>query len=170
MSAGEVERLVSELSGGTGGDEEEEWLYGGTELPVPSLTPGFSQACPPGPSTAGVLGPSCRPWGLWYGASSGLRVRPSAACAFPPPRPQPPPAQPTPPSRSHPAAAGLGRGLGTGPDPVPRSSPPGIPGRLASALFPLLFYLDSELCWCVCSCPLAVGCPPCPFLSETVFL
>ncbi|KAM9087740.1 pre-mRNA 3'-end-processing factor FIP1 isoform 31-T31 [Megaptera novaeangliae] len=29
MSAGEVERLVSELSGGTGGDEEEEWLYGG---------------------------------------------------------------------------------------------------------------------------------------------
>ncbi|XP_007496518.2 pre-mRNA 3'-end-processing factor FIP1 isoform X2 [Phascolarctos cinereus] len=28
MSAGEVERLVSELSGGTGGDEEEEWLYG----------------------------------------------------------------------------------------------------------------------------------------------
>ncbi|XP_063128979.1 pre-mRNA 3'-end-processing factor FIP1 isoform X14 [Rattus norvegicus] len=28
MSAGEVERLV-ELSGGTGGDEEEEWLYGG---------------------------------------------------------------------------------------------------------------------------------------------
>lgn len=33
MSAGEVERLV-ELSGGTGGDEEEEWLYGGTELPV----------------------------------------------------------------------------------------------------------------------------------------
>lgn len=40
MSAGEVERLVSELSGGTGGDEEEEWLYGGTELPVPSLFPG----------------------------------------------------------------------------------------------------------------------------------
>lgn len=36
MSAGEVERLVSDLSGGTGGDEEEEWLYGGTELPVPS--------------------------------------------------------------------------------------------------------------------------------------
>lgn len=33
MSAGEVERLV-ELSSGTGGDEEEEWLYGGTELPV----------------------------------------------------------------------------------------------------------------------------------------
>ncbi|XP_037685750.1 pre-mRNA 3'-end-processing factor FIP1 isoform X21 [Choloepus didactylus] len=29
MSAGEVERLVSDLSGGTGGDEEEEWLYGG---------------------------------------------------------------------------------------------------------------------------------------------
>ncbi|XP_017525642.1 pre-mRNA 3'-end-processing factor FIP1 isoform X17 [Manis javanica] len=29
MSAGEVERLVSELSSGTGGDEEEEWLYGG---------------------------------------------------------------------------------------------------------------------------------------------
>ncbi|XP_051691013.1 pre-mRNA 3'-end-processing factor FIP1 isoform X19 [Oryctolagus cuniculus] len=29
MSAGEVDRLVSELSGGTGGDEEEEWLYGG---------------------------------------------------------------------------------------------------------------------------------------------
>lgn len=28
MSAGEVERLV-ELSSGTGGDEEEEWLYGG---------------------------------------------------------------------------------------------------------------------------------------------
>ncbi|XP_049646098.1 pre-mRNA 3'-end-processing factor FIP1 isoform X9 [Suncus etruscus] len=28
MSAGEVERLVSDLSGGTGGDEEEEWLYG----------------------------------------------------------------------------------------------------------------------------------------------
>ncbi|XP_036854676.1 pre-mRNA 3'-end-processing factor FIP1 isoform X18 [Manis javanica] len=28
MSAGEVERLVSELSSGTGGDEEEEWLYG----------------------------------------------------------------------------------------------------------------------------------------------
>ncbi|XP_012579630.1 PREDICTED: pre-mRNA 3'-end-processing factor FIP1 isoform X7 [Condylura cristata] len=28
MSAGEVERLVSEMSGGTGGDEEEEWLYG----------------------------------------------------------------------------------------------------------------------------------------------
>uniref|UniRef100_A0A8C5UYG9 Pre-mRNA 3'-end-processing factor FIP1 n=1 Tax=Microcebus murinus TaxID=30608 RepID=A0A8C5UYG9_MICMU len=28
MSAGEVERLVSELSGGTAGDEEEEWLYG----------------------------------------------------------------------------------------------------------------------------------------------
>ncbi|KAM5282073.1 pre-mRNA 3'-end-processing factor FIP1 isoform 20-T20 [Hipposideros larvatus] len=28
MSAGEVDRLVSELSGGTGGDEEEEWLYG----------------------------------------------------------------------------------------------------------------------------------------------
>lgn len=48
MSAGEVERLVSELSGGTGGDEEEEWLYGGTELPVPSLTPGFSQASRPG--------------------------------------------------------------------------------------------------------------------------
>lgn len=38
MSAGEVERLVSELSGGTGGDEEEEWLYGGTELPVLSLS------------------------------------------------------------------------------------------------------------------------------------
>nr|XP_045380907.1 pre-mRNA 3'-end-processing factor FIP1 isoform X23 [Camelus bactrianus] len=29
MSAGEGERVVSELSGGTGGDEEEEWLYGG---------------------------------------------------------------------------------------------------------------------------------------------
>ncbi|XP_036751178.1 pre-mRNA 3'-end-processing factor FIP1 isoform X19 [Manis pentadactyla] len=29
MSAGEVDRLVSELSSGTGGDEEEEWLYGG---------------------------------------------------------------------------------------------------------------------------------------------
>nr|XP_045380916.1 pre-mRNA 3'-end-processing factor FIP1 isoform X32 [Camelus bactrianus] len=28
MSAGEGERVVSELSGGTGGDEEEEWLYG----------------------------------------------------------------------------------------------------------------------------------------------
>ncbi|XP_036751173.1 pre-mRNA 3'-end-processing factor FIP1 isoform X15 [Manis pentadactyla] len=28
MSAGEVDRLVSELSSGTGGDEEEEWLYG----------------------------------------------------------------------------------------------------------------------------------------------
>lgn len=33
MSAGEVDRLVSELSGGTGGDEEEEWLYGGTSFP-----------------------------------------------------------------------------------------------------------------------------------------
>lgn len=72
MSAGEVERLVSELSGGTGGDEEEEWLYGGTELPVPSLTPGFSQAFPRGPQTAGVPGPSRRRRGLSYGASSGL--------------------------------------------------------------------------------------------------
>ena len=58
MSAGEVERLVSELSGGTGGDEEEEWLYGGTELPVPSVSPGFSQASPPGAQTVVLWGPS----------------------------------------------------------------------------------------------------------------
>lgn len=49
MSAGEVDRLVSELSGGTGGDEEEEWLYGGTELPVPCPSAGVSGAARPAP-------------------------------------------------------------------------------------------------------------------------
>ncbi|XP_075566116.1 pre-mRNA 3'-end-processing factor FIP1 isoform X45 [Pelecanus crispus] len=37
MSTGEVERLSADL-GGAAGDEEEEWLYGGTDLPG---TPGF---------------------------------------------------------------------------------------------------------------------------------
>lgn len=74
MSAGEVDRLVSELSGGTGGDEEEEWLYGGTELPVLSVSPGFSQASPPGPHTIGVPGLSrCRP-----GPLVGNLVRPKS--------------------------------------------------------------------------------------------
>lgn len=50
MSAGEVDRLVSELSGGTGGDEEEEWLYGGTELPVPCPSAGVPGGGPPGPA------------------------------------------------------------------------------------------------------------------------
>lgn len=36
MSAGgEVERLAADLSGAGAGDEEEEWLYGGTNLPPP---------------------------------------------------------------------------------------------------------------------------------------
>lgn len=60
MSAGEVERLVSELSGGTGGDEEEEWLYGGTELPVLSPSPGFPRASPPGAQTVVLLAPHGR--------------------------------------------------------------------------------------------------------------
>lgn len=128
MSAGEVERLVSELSGGTGGDEEEEWLYGGTELPVPSLSPGFSQASPPDPQTAGVPGPSRR------------RLRPSVRSFLRPvlgrarrarsPPPPPPPAQPTPPTRNDPAAAGPGRAGGAGSEPslallrARRSRPP----------------------------------------------
>lgn len=61
MSAGEVERLVSELSGGTGGDEEEEWLYGGTELPVLAPSPGFSRASPPGAQTVVLCGPEPGP-------------------------------------------------------------------------------------------------------------
>lgn len=34
MSTGEVERLSADL-GGAAGDEEEEWLYGGTDPPRP---------------------------------------------------------------------------------------------------------------------------------------
>ena len=82
MSAGEVERLVSELSGGTGGDEEEEWLYGGTELPVPSLSRVLS-GFPSRPANCRRPGPLTPPpaafpvWssrpaspGLWAEASS----------------------------------------------------------------------------------------------------
>lgn len=77
MSAGEVERLVSELSGGTGGDEEEEWLYGGTELPVLSPSPGLSPASPPGAQTAVLPGPA-RPR---RGPPVRNRVRPNAGRA-----------------------------------------------------------------------------------------
>lgn len=60
MSAGEVERLV-ELSGGTGGDEEEEWLYGGTELPVCLLGSLWPSSLPrrpgrPGPFVLALAG------------------------------------------------------------------------------------------------------------------
>jgi hypothetical protein len=111
MSAGEVERLVSELSGGTGGDEEEEWLYGGTELPVSvslRVLSGFPSR-PPNGRRPGPLAP--RP-GPPVGSGPG-RLRPSAR-ARPParglasPRPRPPPA---PTARRGPAGRGPGGGL-----------------------------------------------------------
>lgn len=73
MSAGEVDRLVSELSGGTGGDEEEEWLYGGTELPVLSLSL-LGSLRPPLP--ASQASPAAA-----GGLSYGTRVRPAAGRA-----------------------------------------------------------------------------------------
>lgn len=49
MSTGEVERLSADL-GGAAGDEEEEWLYGGTDLPRPPspahLPPALCSALP----------------------------------------------------------------------------------------------------------------------------
>lgn len=139
MSAGEVERLVSELSGGTGGDEEEEWLYGGTELPVLSLSPGFSQASPPGAQTAVLTGPS-RPR---LGPLVPNQVRPKsgrARCAHFPARLGLLSPSPHPQRRTHPAAAG--------------SAEPGARGRGFSAASPprvlfLSFYIDSERCWCL---------------------
>lgn len=151
MSAGEVERLVSELSGGTGGDEEEEWLYGGTELPVPSLSPGFSQAFPAGLQTAGIPGPSRR--GL--GPLVGSRIRPDLGRAR---RARPPPlgllARLTPPTRTHPRRPAW---------PQPPASRAG--GSASPPPFPRVSYIDSELCWFVC-CPLALGCPSCPFFPR----
>lgn len=145
MSAGEVERLVSELSGGTGGDEEEEWLYGGTELPVPFFSPGFSQASLSGPQKAGVLGPSHRRLGPL--AWSLMRPDLGRARRARPPPPLPPPAQPTPPTRTHQVAAGtpLGRGLGAGP-PASPSTPPGLLGRFASVLFSSCFLISILSC------------------------
>lgn len=69
MSAGEVERLVSELSGGTGGDEEEEWLYGGTELLSLLSLPGSLRPPLPARPRPGPLTPLPGPL---VGASSGL--------------------------------------------------------------------------------------------------
>lgn len=159
MSAGEVERLVSELSGGTGGDEEEEWLYGGTELPVLSLSPGFSQAYPPGAQTVvhpGSSRPRLGPLGrnLVRPKSGPARCARSPACLgllLPSPHPQTCP---------HPATPGLGRGAW----PPPPSAQPGLLGPFASAPLILVFHIDSEQCWCVSSSPLIVGCPSCPFL------
>ena len=160
MSAGEVERLVSELSGGTGGDEEEEWLYGGTELPVPSLSPGFSQASPPGLPTAGVPGP----WRRRPGPLAQSLVRPDSGRVR---RARPPPpsasGRPAHAPYAHPprgGRSGLVRGRGSWPAVSPSYSL-GLLGRLASALFRLFFNIASKLCWCGSSCPLTVGCPSC---------
>lgn len=118
MSAGEVERLVSELSGGTGGDEEEEWLYGGTELPVLSLSPGFSQAYPPGAQTV-VRPGSSRPC---LGPLGRNLVRPKsgpARCARSPARLGLLLPSPHPQTCPHPATPGLGRGAWPPPLPPP---------------------------------------------------
>lgn len=103
MSAGEVERLVSELSGGTGGDEEEEWLYGGTELPVPSL-PGSLRLPLPTHKRSASLDPLAAVYGLSCGTSSGLSLAELNVRLSPPP--QPPLALPVPPN-THAAAAGV---------------------------------------------------------------
>ena len=128
MSAGEVERLVSELSGGTGGDEEEEWLYGGTELPVPSLSRVLS-GFPSRPANCRRPGPLTPPPAAFRAELSLACLRPSAACAFPaplrllPPSPRPQRAT-TPPPPPHGCWAGLGRGRGVGTQPRPPPRPP----------------------------------------------
>lgn len=137
MSAGEVERLVSELSGGTGGDEEEEWLYGGTELPVPSLFPGSLK--PPLPACKRLASRALHAaaWGLSYGSYSGLSLAERVVLASPPLGLG---ALPTPPTCTHPAAPGsnLGRWHGAWPSASPSSSPR-LLGRLAFAHITLVF-------------------------------
>lgn len=121
MSAGEVERLVSELSGGTGGDEEEEWLYGGTELPVPSLLPGSLK--PPLPACKRLASRALHAaaWGLSYGSYSGLSLAERVVLASPPlglaPCPHP---QLAPILRRRGPTSVAGTGLGPQPLPPPR--------------------------------------------------
>lgn len=58
MSTGEVERLSADL-GGAAGDEEEEWLYGGTHTPdprPPSRSPEPAWLCPAAPTGPGAVG------------------------------------------------------------------------------------------------------------------
>lgn len=111
---------------------------------------------PVGPLVRSVLRPELGPARRARSPASPLASTPRAAHA---PTTQPPRG----------GRAGPGAGRGSGP-PASPSSPRGLPGRLVSTLAPLLLNLHSELCWCISSCPLAVGCPLCPFLSETVFL
>ena len=131
------------------------------------LFPGFSQASPPDPQTAGVPGPSrrrLRPFVrsfLWPALGRARRAR------SPPPSAATPPAPPP-----HGGWAGQGRaGPGArGRNPASPSSPPALLGRLASALFHLFSCIDSELCWRVSCCPLTVGCPSCPTNSHSVII
>lgn len=144
MSAGEVERLV-ELSGGTGGDEEEEWLYGGTELPVclpGSLWPSSRRRRPgrPGPSRTSLGRPELG------------RARPA------PPGPRPDP---------QPLTARWTRAKEAG---QPRFAL--LPTVLASSLLRSLFmpFLSLLSCFGVSLARWLLGAPPGPFLSETVIL
>lgn len=80
MSTGEVERLSTDL-GGAAGDEEEEWLYGGTRTPEPrpqppSRGPASASLCPAAPRGAGRGRPRRAPPHL---------ARPLGAARFYPP-------------------------------------------------------------------------------------
>lgn len=98
------------------------------------LSPGFSQASLPGPQTVGVpglsrcrLGPLVRPK-----AERGVRVSPP---------PRPPLALRRAPN-THPNRGGGDPTGVAGPGLQSPASPPGLLGRLAFALFPLVFYID----------------------------
>lgn len=144
MSAGEVERLVSELSGGTGGDEEEEWLYGGTELPVPSLSRVLS-GFPSRPANCRRPGPLTPPPAAFRAELSLACLRPSAACAFPAPLrllpPSPRPQRATTPPPPPPTAAGPGWAGGAGSEPSLALLParPSRPPRLSTLSLVFLY-------------------------------
>lgn len=141
MSAGEVERLVSELSGGTGGDEEEEWLYGGRpELPSFSLSRVLSGFLPTRKLPASRA-PHAAACGLPCGASSAC-LRPSARQRSPPP---PPPRPAHAPNAQRPSGCGAGPGRGRGVGTQPRL----LRARRSRPLATLSLFLVSilELCW-----------------------
>lgn len=89
----------------------------------------------------------------------GIPVRPNLGgvrrAFLPLPRPRRGLLQPSP----RPQHASTPAGAGAGARPQRRPPPlPGFPASLPHCLL-VFFCVDSELCWCVSSCPLAVGCP-----------
>lgn len=136
------------------------------------LFPGFSQASPPDPQTAGVPGPSRRRLRPFVRSFLGPALGRARRARSPPPSASSRPAHAPNAQRPPPPPRLLGRaGPGArGRNPASPSSPPALLGRLASALFHLFSCIDSELCWRVSCCPLTVGCPSCPTNSHSVII